>query len=201
MGGLHKAYRRVVSNKGSCGVDGMEVDELQEYLSTHQRDLVREILGGKYLPSAFRGVEIPKLNEERPIPKGGCLGDIQGREPQRGRACRLLGIPTVVDRWLQQALSQQLMTRFEVEFSKHSYGFRPKKNIQQALMQSLSYINDGYSDIVDIDLSKFFDEVAHHKILQLIYEKMNERPRRAEYDSALSERTAKADGNWKPLCD
>jgi group II intron reverse transcriptase/maturase len=128
----------------------MEVDELQEYLSTHQRDLVREILGGQYLPDAIRGVEIPKLNGKK----------------------RLLGIPTVVDRWLQQGVSQQLMTRFELEFSDHSYGFRPKKNMQQALMQSLAYINDGYSDIVDIDLRKFFDEVAHYKILQLIYEKV-----------------------------
>ena len=147
---LYKAYRRVVSNKGSCGVDKMRVEELQEYLSTHQRKLVREILAGNYLPNAIRGVEIPKSNGKK----------------------RLLGIPTVVDRWLQQAVSQQLMTRFELEFSDFSYGFRPKKNMQQALSQSLAYINDGYSDIVDIDLSKFFDEVAHYKILQLIYEKV-----------------------------
>ena len=147
---LYKAYRGVVSNKGSCGVDKMRVEELQEYLSTHQRKLVREILAGNYLPSAIRGVEIPKSNGKK----------------------RLLGIPTVVDRWLQQAVSQQLMTRFELEFSDFSYGFRPKKNMQQALTQSLTYINDGYSDIVDIDLSKFFDEVAHYKILQLIYEKV-----------------------------
>ena len=147
---LYKAYRRVVSNKGSCGVDCMEVTELQEYLSTHQQELVREILAGNYLPDAIRGVEIPKTNGKK----------------------RLLGIPTVVDRWLQQAVSQQLMTRFELEFSDYSYGFRPKKNMQQALQQSLSYINAGYSDIVDIDLNKFFDEVAHYKILQLIYEKV-----------------------------
>jgi group II intron reverse transcriptase/maturase len=147
---LYKAYRRVVSNKGSCGVDGMPVDYLQEYLSTHQRNLVREILADNYLPNAIRGVEIPKSNGKK----------------------RLLGIPTVVDRWLQQAVSQQLMTRFELEFSDYSYGFRPKKNMQQALTQSLTYINDGYCDIVDIDLSKFFDEVAHYKILQLVYEKV-----------------------------
>ena len=140
----------MVSNKGSCGVDRMPVDYLQEYLSTHQRDLVREILSDNYLPNAIRGVEIPKSNGKK----------------------RLLGIPTVVDRWLQQAVSQQLMTRFELEFSDYSYGFRRKKNMQQALTQSLAYINDGYCDIVDIDLSKFFDEVAHHKILQLIYEKV-----------------------------
>jgi len=147
---LYKAYRRVVSNKGSCGVDGMEVRELQEYLSTHQRNLVGEILTGDYLPQAIRGVEIPKTNGKK----------------------RLLGIPTVLDRWLQQAMSQQLITRFELEFSAYSYGFRPRKNIQQALQQSLVYINEGYSDIVDIDLRKFFDEVCHFKILQLIHEKV-----------------------------
>lgn len=128
----------------------MRVEDLQEYLSTHQRDLVREILVDNYLPNAIRGVKIPKSNGKK----------------------RLLGIPTVVDRWLQQAVSQQLITRFELEFSEYSYGFRPKKNMQQALTQSLVYINNGYCDIVDIDLSKFFDEVAHYKILQFIYEKV-----------------------------
>ena len=147
---LYKALRRVISNKGSSGVDRMPVEYLQEFLLTHQSDLVREILADNYLPNAIRGVEIPKSNGKK----------------------RLLGIPTVVDRWLQQAVSQQLMTRFELEFSDYSYGFRPKKNMQQALTQSLEYINNGYCDIVDIDLSKFFDEVAHYKILQLIYEKV-----------------------------
>lgn len=128
----------------------MNVDKLQEYLSTHQQQLVREILAGDYVCEAIRGVEIPKSNGKK----------------------RLLGIPTVVDRWLQQAVSQQLMTRFELTFSDFSYGFRPKKNMQQALTQSLEYINNGYCDIVDIDLSKFFDEVAHYKILQIIYERV-----------------------------
>jgi len=128
----------------------LQVEDLKEYLSTHQKNLVRDIIWDNYLPSAIRGVEIPKSNGKK----------------------RLLGIPTVVDRWLQQALSQQLMARFELGFSDHSYGFRPKKNMQQALLQSLSYINEGYSDIVDIDLRKFFDEVTHYKLLQLIYEKV-----------------------------
>ena len=140
----------MVGNKGSSGVDGMEINELKDYLSIHQSNLVRDILSENYFPHSIRGVEIPKKNGKK----------------------RLLGIPTVVDRWLQQAVSQQLIKRFELEFSHYSYGFRPKKNMQQALIQSLSYVNEGYSDIVDIDLSKFFDEVAHYKILQLIYEKV-----------------------------
>ncbi len=147
---LYKAYRKVVSNKGSAGVDGMGVEKLREYMDEHRNDIVLGILKDSYIPSAIKGVEIPKES---------------GGE-------RLLGVPTVVDRWLQQAVSQQLMTKFELNFSKHSYGFRPKKNLQQAAQQSLEYINDGYQDIVDIDLKRFFDEVEHYKILQLIYDKV-----------------------------
>ena len=147
---LYKAYRKVVSNKGSAGVDGMGVKELRDYMDANRIDIVRSVISGDYIPSAIKGVEIPKASGGK----------------------RLLGVPTVVDRWLQQAVSQQLMTKFELEFSEHSYGFRPKKNLQQAVQQSLEYINDGYQDIVDIDLSKFFDEVQHYKILQLIYEKV-----------------------------
>ena len=147
---LYKAYRNVVSNKGSAGVDGMGVKQLRDYMDANRIDIVRSVISGDYIPSAIKGVEIPKTSGGK----------------------RLLGVPTVVDRWLQQAVSQQLMTKFELEFSAHSYGFRPKKNLQQAVQQSLEYINDGYQDIVDIDLSKFFDEVEHYKILQLIYEKV-----------------------------
>jgi len=147
---LYKAYRKVVSNKGSAGVDGMGVKQLRDYMDANRIDIVRSVISGDYIPSAIKGVEIPKASGGK----------------------RLLGVPTVVDRWLQQAVSQQLMTKFELEFSAHSYGFRPKKNLQQAVQQSLEYINDGYQDIVDIDLSKFFDEVEHYKILQLIYEKV-----------------------------
>lgn len=147
---LYKAYRKVLQNKGSSGVDGMRVEDLRGHLSTYQSQLVREVVYERYLPQAIRGVEIPKSGGKR----------------------RLLGIPTVVDRWLQQAVSQQLMTRFELEFSGYSYGFRPKKNLQQGVTKSLDYINEGYHDIVDIDLRKFFDEVPHYKLLQLIYNKV-----------------------------
>jgi len=144
------ACRRVVGNKGSAGIDGMEVSELKNYIDAHRTYVATNILKGKYLPKAIKGVEIPKKNGKK----------------------RLLGVPTVVDRWLQQSVSQQLMTRFELQFEAYSYGFRPKKNLQQAVLQSLAYINDGYQDIVDIDLKGFFDEVAHYKILQLIYDKV-----------------------------
>ena len=83
-----------------------------------------------------------------------------------------MGVPTVVDRWLQQAVSRQLATKFELEFEEQSYGFRPQRNIHKAVQQSLKYINDGYQDIVDIDLKSFFDEVQHYKLLQLIYNKV-----------------------------
>ena len=102
------------------------------------------------MPQAIKGVEIDKSS-------GGV---------------RLLGVPTVVDRWLQQAVSQQLSTKFELEFEPESYGFRPRRNIHQAVQQSLKNINDGYQDIVDIDLKSFFDEVQHYKLLQLIYNRV-----------------------------
>ena len=128
----------------------MGVDKLQDYIYANRTDIASKILKGEYLPDAIKGVEIPKKNGKT----------------------RLLGVPTVVDRWLQQSVSQQLMTRFEIDFEPFSYGFRPKKNLQQAVLQSLAYINTGYQDIVNIDLKGFFDEVAHYKILQLIYDRV-----------------------------
>jgi RNA-directed DNA polymerase len=144
------AYRQVVSNKGSAGVDGMKVYELKSFIDDNRTTIALRILNRKYIPQAIKGVEIPKPN---------------------GKS-RLLGVPTVVDRWLQQAVSQQLASQFELEFEEESHGFRPKRNAQKAVQQSLKHINDGYQDIVDIDLKSFFDEVQHYKILQLIYEKV-----------------------------
>ena len=128
----------------------MKVFELKSFVDDNRTAIVLRDLNRKYIPQAIKGVEIPKSDGKT----------------------RLLGVPTVVDRWLQQAVSQQLATQFELEFEKESHGFRPKRNAQKAVRQSLKHINDGYQDIVDIDLKAFFDEVQHYKILQLIYEKV-----------------------------
>ena len=147
---LYKAYRQVVRNKGAAGIDGMTVEELSVYLEANRDKIITSILKFTYVPNAILAVEIPKSNGKT----------------------RMLGIPTVVDRWLQQAVSQTLASKFELSFEDHSYGFRPEKNTQQAVSQSLKYINDGFQDIVDIDLKGFFDEVDHTKLLQLIYNKV-----------------------------
>jgi group II intron reverse transcriptase/maturase len=147
---LYKAYRQVVRNKGAAGIDHMKVDQLLSYLDNNRSSIINMVVNCAYVPDPILGVEIPKSNGKP----------------------RLLGIPTVVDRWLQQAVSQVLSSKFELGFEEHSYGFRPKKNIHKAVSQSLKYINDGFQDIVDIDLKGFFDEVDHSILLQLIYKKV-----------------------------
>ncbi|MFT5145587.1 MAG: RNA-directed DNA polymerase [Polaribacter sp.] len=147
---LYKAARQVIRNKGASGIDSMSHQKLPEYIRENRSELLLSICNNSYVPQAILGVSIPKGNGKT----------------------RLLGIPTVVDRWLQQAVSQQLMTKFEYEFETFSYGFRPQKNIQKAVLQAQRYINDGYQDIVDIDLKGFFDEVDHCILLQLIYNKV-----------------------------
>lgn len=147
---MAKAYHHVLHNKGAGGVDRMELTDLGEHLRATWECTTMEIRNGKYLPQAIRGVEIPKSNGKK----------------------RLLGIPTVVDRLIQQGIYQILMPIFDNEFQKHSYGFRPNRNAQQAVMQSLQNINEGYQDIVDIDLKSFFDEVDHDILLTLIHRKV-----------------------------
>ena len=147
---LYRACRQVVRNKGSAGIDGMTVYELENHLESNRDKIITEVLNHTYVPDAILAVEIPK---------------------GKGKT-RLLGIPTVTDRWLQQAVSQVLATKFELSFEPFSYGFRPEKNSQQATSQALKYINNGYQDIVDIDLKGFFDEVDHMKLLQLIYNRV-----------------------------
>lgn len=147
---LLKAHRQVVRNKGTSGVDGMSVQELTSHIEANRDRILTDILNHRYVPQAIRGVEIPKSNGK----------------------VRLLGVPTVTDRWLQQSVSQVLMSKYELDFEDHSYGFRPEKNIHKAVTQALKYINDGYQDIVDIDLKGFFDEVDHAVLLELLYQKV-----------------------------
>ena len=147
---LQKAYDQVVSNKGSAGVDGMPVHALSKHLQLNRNTLLAAIQKGAYQPQFILGVTIPKSN---------------------GKS-RLLGVPTVTDRLLQQAVHQAIMPKFEVDFKEHSYGFRPNRNAQQAVQQAHKNINDGYKHIVDIDLQNFFDEVDHCIILQLLYSKV-----------------------------
>jgi RNA-directed DNA polymerase len=147
---LQKALQQVIANKGSAGIDGLKTVELKAYVQKHKEALLETVKENKYLPQSILGVEIPK--------SGGKL--------------RLLGIPTVVDRFLQQAVSQVLMPKFEYDFHENSYGFRPYKNARTAVGKAMSNIHAGYSHIVAIDLETFFDEVDHCLLLNLIYRKV-----------------------------
>ena len=147
---LQKAYYQVVSNKGAAGVDGMPVHALSKHLQLNRNAILVAIQKGEYQPQSILGVTIPKSNGKT----------------------RLLGVPTVTDRLLQQAVHQVIMPKFEVEFKEHSYGFRPNRNAQQAVQQAQKYINAGFKHIVDIDLQNFFDEVDHCIVLQLLYSKV-----------------------------
>lgn len=150
---LSLAYRRVKKNSGSYGVDGMKVDELLPYLLQNGKTIRQLILQGKYQPQPVRRVEIAK-------PDGGV---------------RHLGIPTAIDRLIQQAILQVLTPIFERGFSSHSYGFRPGQNAHQAIKQSQVYIGEGYGIVVDIDLEKFFDRVNHDKLMYLLSRKITDK--------------------------
>jgi RNA-directed DNA polymerase len=145
-----QAMYKVQKNHGSAGVDHMPVTKLSELMSIDKEELTAKVRSGKYLPQAILGVEISK---------------------GEGKT-RLLGIPTVCDRLLQQAVLQVITARFEFEFSDSSFGFRPKRSVQQAVLKAQGYINDGFQNIVDIDLKTFFDEVDHCYLLQLLYRKI-----------------------------
>jgi group II intron reverse transcriptase/maturase len=148
---LNLAYKRVKRNGGSHGVEGMTVDELLPHLKQHGDQIRQDILDGKYRPQPVRRVEIPKPD---------------------GTGVRLLGVPTVVDRMIQQAIAQVLTPVFEMEFSDHSYGFRPGKSAHGAIKQAQEYINEGYTTVVDIDLENFFDRVNHDKLMYLLSKKI-----------------------------
>jgi RNA-directed DNA polymerase len=140
---MRLAYQRVVENKGAPGIDQMAVAELKDWLVVHWPSVKRALLEGRYVPQAVRRVDIPK-------PSGGV---------------RTLGVPTVVDRLIQQALHQALQPLFEARFSEGSFGFRPGRNAHQALQRAQAFIRDGKRWVVDIDLEKFFDRVNHDVLM------------------------------------
>ena len=144
---LNKAYQRVKSNKGAGGVDGMSVDELLTFLKENREQLIQQLKDGKYKPNPVRRVEIPKETK----------GEI-----------RKLGVPTVVDRVFQQAITQVLSPIYEKQFSDNSYGFRPKRGAHDALKQCQQNVNDGYVYVVDMDLEKFFDTVCQSKLIEIL---------------------------------
>ena len=143
---LYNAYKQVYRNKGTSGVDGVTVEELGVYMYKHKEEIKDQIRNLKYKPSPVRRVEIPKENGKM----------------------RKLGIPTVVDRLIQQAIVQVLTPIFEPQFSETSYGFRPRRSCEQAIVKALEYFNDGYDWIVDIDLQAFFDNVNQDKLIGII---------------------------------
>ena len=145
-GNLNRAYKRVKSNKGAHGVDGMGVEDLLRYLSTHGETIKQAIKEGKYKPNPVRRVEIPKEEGKK----------------------RPLGIPTVVDRVIQQAIAQVLSPIYEQQFSDNSFGFRSNRSAHGAIKRSREYINDGYKYVVDMDLEKFFDTVNQSKLIEVL---------------------------------
>ena len=151
---LNAAYKKVKKNGGAPGVDGMTVDEAAPYLKEHGNEIIRRIIKGKYKPMPVRRVEIPK-------PDGGV---------------RLLGVPTVVDRVIQQAVVEVLTPVFEPTFSDSSYGFRPGRSAHMAVMKAKEYYEEGYKYVVDIDLAKYFDTVNHDILMDMVMMEVKERP-------------------------
>lgn len=144
---LNKAYKKVKSNKGAGGIDGMSVEELLGYLRNNQEQLIQKMKDGKYKPNPVRRVEIPKETK----------GEF-----------RKLGVPTVVDRVFQQAITQVLSPIYEKQFSENSFGFRPDRGAHDALKQCQTNVNDGYVYVVDMDLEKFFDTVCQSKLIEVL---------------------------------
>ena len=147
---LTLARKQVIANKGAAGVDGMTVKTFAGFVVKEKNRIATQILNHSYRPQAIKGVEIPKSNGKT----------------------RLLGVPTLTDRWLQQAVSQVLAPLFEPGFSDHSFGFRPQRNALMAVQLAQKYIHEGYKHIVDIDLKSFFDEVDHAILLEKLYKKV-----------------------------
>lgn len=149
---LTQALRKVEANKGSPGVDGMRTDELRGYLFEHPGELSSAIRTGTYRPSPIRRVYIPKDNGEK----------------------RPLGIPTVRDRFVQQAVTLVLSEEYEKVFADMSYGFRPNRDCRKAVRRAMEHVKDGYMWVIDLDLRKFFDTVNHSKLIQLLSERIKD---------------------------
>ena len=149
---LQKAIRKVKKNKGAPGVDKMTVQEVEEWFNQYKEELISKILNKQYKPMPVKRVYIPKPNGKQ----------------------RPLGIPTVVDRVIQQAMLQVLNEIYEPVFSEHSYGFRPKRSAHMAMEEVLGFLNDGYEWIVDLDIEKFFDTVNHDKLISILRERVND---------------------------
>ena len=150
---LIQALKRVRANKGAPGIDGMTVDELSSYLKTHWPRIKQELLSGTYTPQAVRAVEIPK-------PQGGV---------------RVLGIPCVVDRFIEQAVVQVLTPLFDPAFSESSYGYRPGRNAQDAVKRGFAYVKEGTKWVVDLDVEKFFDRVNHDILMSRVARKVKDK--------------------------
>ena len=150
---LNAAYLAVKANQGAPGVDGMSVTQLKEHVRKHWVTLERKLQAGEYQPAAVRAVEIPKANGGK----------------------RMLGIPTVLDRLIQQAIHQVLSPIFEEGFSAHSYGFRPSRSAHDAVRAAQEYVKAGKSWVVDIDLKAFFDQVDHDKLMHLVGQRIRDK--------------------------
>lgn len=150
---LNRAYRRVKANKGASGVDGMTVDEALPWLKEHREELLESIRNGKYKPSPVRRVEIPKDN-------GGV---------------RKLGIPTVIDRIIQQAIAQVLTPNYEPKFSDGSYGYRPHRSAKDAILKVKKYADEGYRYAVCLDLSKYFDTLNHELLMNMLRQEVKDK--------------------------
>ena len=149
---LNRAYKKVVENKGAGGIDEMTVKELGDYIRENKDSIVSSLRNRTYMPKPVRRVYIPKSNGKK----------------------RPLGIPTVLDRTIQQAIAQPISDIYEKVFSEYSYGFRPNRSCHDAIKQALEYLNDGYEWVVDIDIEQFFDKVNHDKLIQILREQVND---------------------------
>ena len=150
---LNEAVKRVKTNKGACGIDKMPVGELEEYFRKHKEEIISSIMNMTYKPQPVRRVYIPKPNGKK----------------------RPLGIPTAVDRVVQQATAQVLSQIYDESFSDNSYGFRPKRSAHDAIDKVLNYLNEGYEWVIDLDIEKYFDTVNHDKLISILREKVNDK--------------------------